>query len=265
MNGVNRLQNKWVLITGATSGIGKACALQFADAGSNLVLTGRRSSRLEKLSNSLSKNKDISVKTFAFDVRNREACRECVDKLDKPVDILINNAGLAVGKDAIYEGEYDDWDRMIDTNVKGLLSMTRLISPAMKKRNEGHIINIGSIAGHEAYAGGSVYCATKHAVHAITQATKKDLYDTQVRVSEVSPGLVETEFSNVRFKGDDQQADEVYKNIQPLTGNDIAEIVLFTASRPPHVNIMDTIVFTVNQSSATMVNRRKQTNRQTDK
>ena len=175
--------------------------------------------------------------------------------LPHPVDILINNAGLAVGKDPIDEGRFDDWDRMIDTNVKGLLTMTRLIVPGMKERNSGHIINIGSIAGHEAYAGGVVYCAQNMLLMPSPRHHEKDLHGTAIRVGEVSPGLVETEFSNVRFKGDDDSADKVYEGMVPLTGRDIAEIVLFMASRPDHVNIMDSIVYPVQQSSSTLVDR----------
>lgn len=252
----NRLQNKWVLITGATSGIGRSCAELFAEAGSHLILTGRRESRLRQLESELTESSDIQVSTSVFDVRDREACRSFVDSIDIPVDILINNAGLAVGTDPVDKGDFEDWDRMIDTNVKGLLNMTRFLSPLMRNRNQGHIINIGSIAGHEAYPGGAVYCATKHAVHAITQSAKKDLHGTSVRVSEVSPGLVETEFSKVRFKGDNEKADSVYEGVKPLTSLDIAEIVLFTANRPDHVNIMDTVVLPVQQSSATLVDRK---------
>lgn len=255
MVSTDRLKDKWVLITGATSGIGKACAELFADSGCNLILTGRRIERLEDLKTKLTDRYSHQVEISSFDIRDREACKEFVSSIDHPVDILINNAGLAVGKDPVDEGEFEDWDRMIDTNVKGLLTMTRLIAPGMKRINKGHIVNVGSIAGHEAYEGGAVYCATKHAVDAITKSTKKDLHGTAIRVSSVSPGLVETEFSNVRFKGDNESADQVYDGMTPLTGKDIAEIILFTASRPDHVNILDTIVFPVHQSASTMVDR----------
>lgn len=252
---MNRLKDKWILITGATSGIGKASAEIFAESGANLIITGRREDRLKELQQKLESDHSIDVQTFSFDVRNREACKDCVDAIEQPIDILLNNAGLASGKDSIDEADFEDWDAMIDTNIKGLLSMTRFVSERMKENNEGHIINIGSIAGHEAYPGGSVYCATKHAVKAITQAAKMDLTGTNIRVSAVSPGLVDTEFSEVRFHGDKEQADEVYKDMTPLTGRDIAEIIHFVANRPPHVNIMDTIVFPVHQSSATIVAR----------
>lgn len=254
----NRLKGKWVLITGATAGIGKATAKLFAASGSHLIINGRRKKRLEELKADLQENGDhqIEVEIASFDIRDREASQQFVSGLSHPVNILVNNAGLAKGVDAVFAAEFDDWDAMIDTNIKGLLTMTRLISPQMKKRNSGHIINIGSIAGHESYPGGSVYCSTKHAVKAFTEATKKDLHSTKVRVSMVSPGLVETEFSNVRFKGDQAQADKVYKDLEPLVAEDIAEIVHFMANRPQHVNIMDTIVFPVDQSSSTMVHRK---------
>jgi NADP-dependent 3-hydroxy acid dehydrogenase YdfG len=251
----NRIEGKWTFITGATAGIGKAIAKIFAESGSHLVLNGRRENRLEELKQQLEKHYNIDVVLAPFDVRDREAAQQFLNSFSETIDILVNNAGLAKGVDAVFDADYEDWDTMIDTNIKGVLNMTRLISPQMKERNRGHIINIGSIAGHESYSGGSVYCATKHAVKGFTEATKKDLHGTNVRVSMVSPGLVETEFSEVRFKGDKGQADEVYEGIKPLVANDIAEIVHFMANRPPHVNIMDTIVFPVAQSSSTMVHR----------
>lgn len=251
----NRLEGKWAIITGATSGIGEATTEIFAESGCNLIITGRRKKRLQKASTELASTFDIQVEIASFDVRDRKACEKFVSNLSQPIDILINNAGLALGLDAVYEANFDDWDAMIDTNIKGLVTMTRLISPKMKKHNKGHIINIGSIAGHESYSKGSVYCATKHAVKAFTEATKKDLHGTNVRVSMISPGLVETEFSEVRFKGDKHQAAEVYEDLTPLVANDIAEIIYFVANRPPHVNIMDTVIFPVSQSSSTMVYR----------
>lgn len=252
---MNRLKDKWILITGATSGIGKASAEVFAESGANLIITGRRKERLLSLQEELQSEHSVNVEISAFDVRDREACKACVDSIDQPIDILLNNAGLASGKDSIDEADFDDWDAMIDTNIKGLLSMTRFVSERMKERDEGHIINIGSIAGYEAYPGGSVYCATKHAVKAITQAAKMDLTGTNIRVSAVSPGLVDTEFSEVRFHGDKEKAKKVYKDMTPLSGRDIAEIIHFVANRPPHVNILDTIVFPVHQSSARIVAR----------
>lgn len=253
----NRLKDKWVLITGATSGIGKACAEQFAASGSNLILTGRRKERLENLQEKISGSNGVEVQILSFDIRDREACKSAISSVVHPIDILINNAGLAAGTDPVDQANLDDWDLMIDTNVKGLLTITRFVSEKMRKRNSGHIINLGSTAGHEAYAGGVVYCATKFAVNAITLATKKDLHGTNIRVSAVSPGLVETEFSEVRFSGDTEKAASVYEGMKPLVANDIAEIILFVAGRPDHVNILDTIVVPVHQSSATMVHRSK--------
>ncbi|MGM0545179.1 MAG: SDR family NAD(P)-dependent oxidoreductase [Bacteroidota bacterium] len=252
---INRLENKWAFVTGATSGIGKATAALFAESGCHLVLNGRREQRLQNLKDRFEEDFGISVVMAPFDVRNREKAKQFLSELDQPVDILVNNAGLAKGVDSVYDADTEDWDAMIDVNIKGVLTMTRLITPQMKERNTGHVINIGSIAGHESYPGGSVYCATKHAVKAFTEATKKDLHGTNVRVSMVSPGLVETEFSEVRFDGDKDQASEVYDGLKPLVAQDIAEIVHFIASRPPHVNIMDSIVFPVAQSSSTMVHR----------
>lgn len=252
---MNRIKGLYCLITGATSGIGRETATLFAKQGCNLGLTGRRKERLRQLQEQLESHYSIQVDLFPFDIRDREACKACVESIQKPIDILINNAGLASGKDPIYSADFADWDAMIDTNIKGLLSMTRFVSQKMKERNSGHIINTGSIASYEAYPGGSVYCATKHAVKAITQAAKMDLSGTNIRVSSVSPGLVDTEFSTVRFHGDENEASNVYKNFTPLSGADIAEIILFVANRPSHVNIMDTIVFPVAQSSATIVDR----------
>lgn len=252
----NRLEGKTALVTGATSGIGESVAQQFAELGVNLIITGRREERLEKLAVDLKDKHGVEVTIGAFDITDRSACEYFVDQIKStPVDILVNNAGGAHGVDPVYSGSFDDWDTMIDTNVKGLLTMTRLLSPGMKERNSGHIINIGSIAGHESYPGGVVYCAAKHAVTAITKSTKMDLHGTNVRVSQVSPGLVETEFSMVRFKGDEEKADKVYEGMTPLTADDIAEIVVFIANRPEHVNLLDTIVFPTAQSAATMVSR----------
>ena len=249
------MKDKLVLITGASAGIGAATAQLFAQCGCDLALNARRKERLQNLKDELEDAYNIDVQIGAFDVRDRSVCSSFMESLDRPVDILVNNAGLAKGVDAVYEADMDDWDTMIDTNIKGVLNMTRLVTEPMRKRREGHVINIGSIAGHESYPGGSVYCATKHAVKAITEATKKDLHGTPIRVSMVSPGLVETEFSNVRFYGNDNKADEVYERMKPLKAIDIAEIVHFIANRPPHVNIMDSIVFPTAQSSSAMVAR----------
>ncbi len=252
---MNRLKGKTAVITGATAGIGYKTAELFAEQGVNVVITGRRNHRLEEMKKDFESRFESQVQTAAFDVQNPEACGKFVDSLSTSVDILVNNAGLAKGTDPVYSAEFDDWNTMIDTNVKGLLYLSRLISPQMKERNTGHIINVGSIAGHESYAGGVVYTATKHAVKAITEATKKDLHGTEVRVSMISPGLVETEFSEVRFSGNTEKAAKVYKGMKPLVAQDIAEVILFVANRPAHVNIMDTIIYPVAQSSATMVHR----------
>ncbi|MDZ7807031.1 MAG: SDR family NAD(P)-dependent oxidoreductase [Gracilimonas sp.] len=249
------LQGKTAIITGATAGIGKSTAILMAESGVDLYVTGRREEKLQQLKKDLESKYDVTVITAAFDIQNSNACTDFVESIERPIDILVNNAGMAKGTDPVYSASFDDWNTMIDTNVKGLLYLSRLVSAQMKERNSGHIINVGSIAGHESYPGGVVYTATKHAVKAITESTKKDLHGTKVRVSMVSPGLVDTEFSEVRFRGDKEKADQVYKGMQPLVAQDIAEIILFTANRPDHVNIMDTVVFPVDQSSSTMVHR----------
>lgn len=251
----NRLKDKTALVTGATSGIGRATARILAESGTHLLLTGRRNKRLEQFEGELENEFGIRVQTYAFDIRNREACKNFTDSLDEPVDILVNNAGLASGVGKIHDADMDDWEVMIDTNIKGLLYITRFVSEAMKERGSGHIINVGSVAGHETYSGGVVYSATKHAVRAITEAAKKDLHGTGVRVSAVSPGMVETEFSKVRFQWDEERADKVYEGYQPLTAEDVAELIHFIANRPAHVNIMDSIIFPTAQSAATMVYR----------
>jgi len=250
----NRVKNKWVCITGATSGIGEASARLFAKYESNLLLTGRREKRLRLLKSEL-QNDNVQVEYRPFDIRDRQSCKSFVDSLEFEIDILINNAGLAKGMEAVFKADLNNWQEMIDTNLNGLLYITRYVSEKMKKRNSGHIINIGSTSGYETYAGGSVYSATKYAVRAITGAVKKDFHGTNVRVSSVSPGLVNTEFSEVRFDGDKNMAESVYRGMKPLSAIDVAEIILFTANRPDHVNIVDTIVYPVSQSAATMVHR----------
>ncbi len=252
---MNRLKGKHVIITGATSGIGKSTAFQFAEMGANLTLTGRREERLLSIQQEITEKFNVSVTVHVFDITDYAACENFVESLSYSPDILINNAGLALGTDPIFDLDKSDADQMIDVNVKSLLVLIRLISPGMKAGNSGHIINISSSAGYEAYAGGVVYCATKHAVKAITESTKKDLHGTNVRVSMVSPGLVETEFSNVRFKGDGEKAKSVYEGLTPLTADDIAEIIVFVANRPDHVNIIDALIYPVFQSSPTMVYR----------
>jgi 3-hydroxy acid dehydrogenase / malonic semialdehyde reductase len=253
------IQNQIVLVTGASSGIGEACARAFAQAGANLILSARRLDRLEKLAQSIADQHSVQVYPLQLDVCDRTQVEACLSGLPEPwsqVDILINNAGLSRGLDKLYEGEIQDWEEMIDTNVKGLLYVTRSIVPGMVRRGQGHIINIASVAGHQAYPGGGVYCATKAAVRTLSSGLKMDLLGTPVRVSNVDPGLVETEFSQVRFHGDSERAKTVYLGLTPLTPEDIAEVVLFCATRPPHVSISDVLILATDQATATMVNRR---------
>lgn len=252
------MANKIALITGATSGIGEACARKFAQGGYDLILTGRNTGKLEILKNELEAKHGITVLALAFDVRNREAAKKAVDYIPerlKNIDVLINNAGLARGLEPEYEGDFDDWDQMIDTNIKGLLTMTRLIVPGMIKRNHGHIINIGSVAGDAAYAGGNVYCATKAAVKAISDGLRIDVAHTKVRVTNVKPGLVETNFSNTRFHGDNKRADKVYEGITPLNGDDIADVAFYAASAPEHVQIAEVLVLATHQANGTVIHR----------
>lgn len=242
---------KIALITGATSGIGEACAQQFAKNGYDLILTGRNREKLEQLKDDLS-TENVDVLLLCFDVRNRKAAIAAIESLDErwqKVDVLVNNAGLALGLDAEFAGDMDDWETMIDTNIKGLLTMTRLVVPGMVDRNHGHVINIGSVAGDVAYANGNVYCATKAAVKAISDGLRVDLVNTAVRVTTVKPGLVETNFSVVRFHGDQDRADTVYKGIQPLTGQDIADVVMYAANAPEHVQIAEVLVLATHQAN----------------
>lgn len=248
------MKKKTVLITGASAGIGLACAKLFAKEGSNLVLFARRMEKLEVLKTNLEQNYGIQVEIKQVDVRDRRQVAEATEKLP-PIDVLINNAGLAKGVEKIQDGYFEKWDQMIDTNVKGLLTVTRNILPGMIERNEGHIINIGSIAGHEPYPGGNVYNATKFAVNALTRAIRMDLLGYKIRVSSVDPGMVETEFSIVRLD-DEQKAEKVYQGFNPLTAEDIADTVYFVASRPSHVNIQDVVIMPTDQASATLVNRK---------
>lgn len=249
---------KTVLITGATSGIGEACARKFAEGGYNVIITGRRAGRLESLKAELEKA-GARVRTLQFDVRDAEAASAAVGSLPEEwsrIDVLVNNAGLALGLDKEYEGSQEDWNIMIDTNIKGLLTMTRLIVPGMVERGSGHVINIGSVAGDAAYACGNVYCATKAAVKAITDGLRIDLADTPVRVTNIKPGLVETEFSRVRFHGDNERADNVYKGIKPLTGADIADVVYYAASAPAHVQIAEVLILATHQASGSVIVRK---------
>lgn len=249
---------KIALITGASSGIGEACARKFAEGGYDLILTARRAEKLAELKAEL-EAEGTKVKTLTFDVRDAEAAETAVDSLEpewRKIDVLINNAGLALGLDKEYEGAPDDWNTMIDTNIKGLLTMTRLIVPGMVERNEGHVINIGSVAGDAAYAKGNVYCATKAAVKTITDGLRIDLAETAVRVTNLKPGLVETNFSNVRFHGDNQRADNVYKGITPLTGADIADVAFYAASAPKHVQIAEVLILATHQASGSVIYRK---------
>lgn len=245
------------MITGATSGIGEACARKFANGGYDLVITGRNVDRLKAVEQQ-ARQLGADVLALEFDVRDRKAAAAAIESLKGKwavIDVLINNAGLALGLDKEYEGDLEDWETMVDTNVKGLLTMTRLIVPGMVERNKGHVINIGSVAGDAAYAGGSVYCATKAAVKAITDGLRIDVAHTAVRVTNVKPGLVETNFSIIRFHGDKQRADNVYKGIKPLTGDDIADVAFYAASAPEHVQVAEVLVLATHQANGTVVDR----------
>ena len=247
--------NKIVLITGATSGIGLACARKFAANGDKLILTGRNEQRLAEIKKEL----DTEVITLAFDVRNREEVEKQISSLPadwQNIDVLVNNAGLALGLEPEYEGDLDDWATMIDTNIKGLLTMTRLVVPGMVKRNQGHIINVGSVAGDAAYAGGNVYCATKAAVKALSDGLRIDVAETAIRVTNLKPGLVETNFSNVRFRGDNERAANVYKGIKPLTGDDIADVAVYAANAPAHVQIAEVLILATHQASGSVIVRK---------
>ena len=246
------------MITGATSGIGLACAQQFAANGDKLILTGRNTQQLAEISNTLKAN-GTEVITLAFDVRNRQQAESSLKQLPKEwqaIDVLINNAGLALGLEPEFEGDFDDWDAMIDTNIKGLLTMTRFIVPGMVERNRGHIINIGSVAGDAAYAGGNVYCATKAAVKALSDGLRIDVANTPIRVTNLKPGLVETNFSNIRFHGDTERASNVYKGIKPLTGTDIADVAVYAANAPEHVQIAEVLILATHQASGSVIVRK---------
>ncbi|HEK19871.1 MULTISPECIES: SDR family oxidoreductase [unclassified Mucilaginibacter] len=247
---------KIALITGATAGIGEACAHTFAQQGYDLILTGRRLDRLEKLAHHLNDKYNVEIAVSSFDVRNREEVSRSLDGLPsrwREVDVLINNAGLSQGLDPLNQGSYDDWDTMIDTNIKGLLYVSKIVSNWMITNGHGHIINIGSIAGKEVYPNGNVYCATKHAVDALNKAMRVDLLQHGIKVTAIHPGMVETEFSEVRFKGDKDRAKKVYEGFEPLKAEDIADTIWFVVSRPAHVNINDLLIMPTAQATATNV------------
>jgi len=250
---------KTALITGATAGIGEATARLLAKNNFNLIVTGRRKDRLEDLRNSILKDSDAEVVTMNFDIRNPEETENAIKNLPvewQKIDVLINNAGLAVGLSTVADGVLDDWERMIDTNIKGVLYISRLISQTMIKNGEGHIVNISSIAGKETYPMGNVYCATKHAVQSLTKGMRIDFLKHGIKVSSVCPGAVDTEFSVVRFKGDEKQAQQVYDGITPLYARDVAETILFVITRPAHVNIDDILIMPTDQAFSRDFNRK---------
>ena len=250
--------NKIVFITGASSGIGAACAKKFAQAGYDLVLNARSGDKLRPLLEALAQSYSIQVCPLIFDVRDRNAAQQAINSLPegfKAIDVLLNNAGLALGMDKEYEGIEENYDTMIDTNITALLMITRMVVPGMVERGRGHIINIGSVAGDAAYPGGSVYCATKAAVKVLSDGLRMDLVYTPLRVTNVKPGLVETNFSITRFAGDKERADKVYQGIKPLTGEDIADVVYYAASAPAHVQIAEVLVLATHQASGSLVYR----------
>lgn len=251
------MKQKIALITGATSGIGQACARRFAQNGYAVIITGRNERKLSDIKKEL-EEAGTKVLSLIFDVRESDKAEAAISSLPeewKAIDVLVNNAGLALGLDKEYEGDPTDWNTMIDTNIKGLLTMTRLVVPGMVARNKGHVVNIGSVAGDAAYANGNVYCATKAAVKLITDGLRIDVADTAVRVTNVKPGLVETNFSNVRFHGDNARAENVYKGIKPLTGDDIADVVVYAANAPEHVQIAEVLVLATHQASGSVIHR----------
>lgn len=256
---MSKLKNKIVFISGASSGIGKACANAFAAEGAKLILAARRKERLDELASELKEKFDSETNILSFDIQNYQEIKESFASLPeewKNVDILINSAGLAQGMHKLQEGNPEDWDVMINTNIKGLLYLTREILPHMVKRESGHIINLGSTAGHDVYPSGNVYCATKFAVNAISQSLRIDVLDKSIKVSSVDPGMVETEFSFVRFSGDVERAKNVYKGVDPLTADDVADAILYCATRPKHVNINEIILTPIAQAQSNFVVRK---------
>ena len=256
---MKRLENQIAFVTGASSGIGLATARALAAEGARLLLAARRMDRLEALALELSQAHGEKPHLLALDVRNRHAVESALRALPaewSAIDLLVNNAGLSRGLDKLHQGSIDDWEEMLDTNVKGLLYVTRAIVPGMVERAHGHVINIGSIAGHEVYPNGNVYCASKHAVRALTTGLRMDLSGTGIRVSTIDPGLVETEFSVVRFHGDDARAKSVYKGLTPLRGEEVADAIVYVATRPAHMNVAEMVLLPTDQASAMVVHRR---------
>jgi len=254
------LDGRTVLVTGASAGIGEACAVTLAAEGARLILVARRRERLTALSEQLARAHGSTPRVVELDVRRRDAVNAAIESLPakwRSIDILINNAGLSRGLDPLYEGAADDWEEMIDTNVKGLLWIDRAVTPGMVRRGSGHVIHIGSIAGRQTYPRGNVYCATKYAVRALTEGLRLDLAGTGVRVTSIDPGLVKTEFGAVRFRGDRERADSVYRGMTPLTADDVAQAVLFAATRPKHVTVGDILLLPTDQASAMLVHRRE--------
>lgn len=253
------LKDKIVFITGASSGIGEATAIEFAKLGTKLLLVARREDRLKNLSQALKNKYGTNCLHINLDVRHQKSVQKSIDNLPdewKNIDILINNAGLSRGLDKAHEADIQDWEEMIDTNIKGLLYVTRAILPMMVKRNHGHIVNLGSVASHSVYPGGNVYCATKHAVKCLCDAFRMDLFGTNIRVTCISPGMVNTEFSTVRYHGDKSKADKVYEGMTPLSAEDIADTIIYSCTRPEHVNISEIFIMPTAQSAVQMVNRK---------
>lgn len=250
---------KTALITGASAGIGEVCAEVLAEAGANLILIARRKNKLDEISKRIKEKNSVDIFNIKCDVRNRKEVEKCIKELPKKfrnINILVNNAGLARGMNKIQDGSFKDWDEMLDTNIKGLLNVSRFILPGMVERKSGHVINIGSLAGREVYPNGNVYCTTKHAVKAISKGMLVDLNGTGVKVTNLDPGLVETEFSEVRFHGDKERAEKIYQGYTPLTSKDVAEVVLFCVTRPQHVSIQDILVTPTDQATTMILNKK---------
>ena len=257
---MSELKGRWALVTGATSGFGEAIARRLAAAGCHVAITGRRADRLQRVAKEIAAEHRVEVPTLAFDVRDREAVTKAMDGAKavlSKLDILVNNAGLALAIDPIQSGNPDDWDQMIDTNVKGLLYVTRAALPGMLERGRGHVVNIGSVAGHQVYAGGAVYAATKFAVRGLSDALRHDVLGTGIRITNVEPGLAETEFSFVRFKGDQARASAIYEGTRPLRPEDVADAVHWAVTRPPHVNVQSILLMPTDQAAIGALHRRK--------